>query len=171
DQAGLYAAGLILVKAVLFLPQFVVVIAFPSMASDGASRRALLLSLSTTAVLGACALGGTLLLPDLALLFVGGSDFDDIKSELWLFAIVGTLLAMLQLLLYSALARRQGRAILALWTGLVVLVAGALTVESVGSLIVLVVVIDACLFVCLLTLALLDRPAVAPEAAPARVGD
>jgi hypothetical protein len=52
-----------------------------------------------------------------------------------------------------------------------VLVAGALTVESVGSLIVLVVVIDACLFVCLLTLALLDRPAVAPEAAPARVGD
>ncbi len=30
-QAGLYAGGLILVKAVLFLPQFVVVLAFPSM--------------------------------------------------------------------------------------------------------------------------------------------
>ena len=32
-QAGLYAGGLILVKAVLFLPQFVVVLAFPSMSN------------------------------------------------------------------------------------------------------------------------------------------
>ena len=32
-QAGLYAGGLILTKAVLFLPQFVVVIVFPSMSS------------------------------------------------------------------------------------------------------------------------------------------
>ena len=30
-DAGLYAGGLILAKAVLFLPQFVVVVAFPSM--------------------------------------------------------------------------------------------------------------------------------------------
>ena len=32
-SAGLYAGGLILTKAVLFLPQFVVVIAFPDMAA------------------------------------------------------------------------------------------------------------------------------------------
>ena len=32
-DAGLYAGGLILTKAVLFLPQFVVVIAFPSMST------------------------------------------------------------------------------------------------------------------------------------------
>ena len=32
-QAGLYAGGLILTKAVLFLPQFVVVVAFPSMST------------------------------------------------------------------------------------------------------------------------------------------
>ena len=49
-EAGLYAAGLILVKAVLFLPQFVVVLAFPAMASDPRRRRALLLS--TVVVLG-----------------------------------------------------------------------------------------------------------------------
>ena len=35
-QAGLYAGGLILTKAVLFLPQFVVVIAFPSMSTQDA---------------------------------------------------------------------------------------------------------------------------------------
>ena len=41
DQpAGLYAGGLILTKALLFLPQFVVVVAFPSMstAQNGAGR-------------------------------------------------------------------------------------------------------------------------------------
>ena len=36
-QAGLYAGGLILTKAVLFLPQFVVVIAFPSMSKQDAA--------------------------------------------------------------------------------------------------------------------------------------
>ena len=40
-DAGLYAGGLILTKAVLFLPQFVVVIAFPSMATQAERRRAL----------------------------------------------------------------------------------------------------------------------------------
>ena len=32
-DAGLYAGGLILTKAMLFLPQFVVVVAFPSMST------------------------------------------------------------------------------------------------------------------------------------------
>ena len=36
--AGLYAGGLILVKAVLFLPQFVIVLAFPALASGGSSQ-------------------------------------------------------------------------------------------------------------------------------------
>ena len=52
-DAGLYAGGLILTKAVLFLPQFVVVIAFPSMSTSSERRRALTLSLSLVAVLGA----------------------------------------------------------------------------------------------------------------------
>ena len=38
-DAGLYAGGLILTKAVLFLPQFVVVLAFPSMARPASARR------------------------------------------------------------------------------------------------------------------------------------
>ena len=41
EQAGLYAGGLIMAKALLFLPQFVVVVAFPSMSKQGASRRTL----------------------------------------------------------------------------------------------------------------------------------
>lgn len=157
DQAGLYAGGLILAKAILFLPQFVVVIAFPSM-SRGASRRTLFIALGTSAALGFCGLLGILVLPDLALIFVGGSDFAAISDELWKFAIIGTLLSMIQLLVYSALARRQGRAAVLIWTTLLVLVAGAFWTKNVTSLVSLVVTLDSILFVALLVSALVARP-------------
>ena len=54
-DAGLYAGGLILTKAVLFLPQFVVVVAFPAMSTPGERRRALVGSLGLVAVLGVVA--------------------------------------------------------------------------------------------------------------------
>ncbi len=40
-SSGLYAGGLILVKSLLFLPQFVIVVAFPSMATEVARRSTL----------------------------------------------------------------------------------------------------------------------------------
>jgi O-antigen/teichoic acid export membrane protein len=146
SEAGLYASGLIMVKAILFLPQFVVVIAFPSMSKQGASRKTLALALAVSAALGSVGVLGTLVLPDLALLFVGGDDFAGIKDDLWKFAIVGTLLAMLQLLVYSALARRQGRAVVIIWTGLAVLVGFALSMSLATSLVLLVATVDGVLF-------------------------
>ncbi|MCW2764897.1 MAG: Polysaccharide biosynthesis protein [Nocardioides sp.] len=148
--AGLYAGGLILVKAILFLPQFVVVMAFPSMSTRGASRSTLAKSLAVALGLGACGLAGTLLLPDLALVFVGGSDFAGIQDRLWLFAIVGTLLSMIQLLLYSVLARQQLSSVLMIWTALALLLAGGTAVHSVTGLVTLVCVIDGLLFLGLL---------------------
>ena len=88
-DAGLYAAGLILAKAVLFLPQFVSVVAFPSMAADDSSRTFNLAVLSV-AGLGASATLATALLPGLALVFVGGSEYDEVRSRLWIFAVLGT---------------------------------------------------------------------------------
>ena len=161
SEAGLYAGGLILVKAILFFPQFVVVIAFPQMSKQGASRRALAAALAVSAAIGACGVLGTLLLPDLALLFIGGDDFAGIKDDLWKFAIVGTLLAMLQLLVYSALARRQGRAVLAIWTALVVLVSIAVSLSTAVSLVLVVVVVDGALFAALFALAA-SQPTVRP---------
>jgi hypothetical protein len=140
-------------KAILFFPQFVVVIAFPSMSQQGASRKTLAMALSVSAALGSLGVLATLLLPDLALLFVGGDEFAEIKDDLWLFAIVGTLLAMIQLLVYSSLARRQGRAVLIIWTALAVLVALAVTLSTASTLVKLVVCVDAALFVALFAVA------------------
>jgi len=71
SEAGLYAAGLIMAKAILFLPQFLVVIAFPSMSKEETNRRTLLLAMGLSAALGSVAVLCVLLMPDVALLFVG----------------------------------------------------------------------------------------------------
>jgi O-antigen/teichoic acid export membrane protein len=165
SEAGLYAAGLIMAKAILFLPQFVVVYAFPSLSKESTSRRTLLLALSMSAGLGLIGVMATLVFPDLALLFIGGDDFAAISDDIWKFAIVGTLLAMIQLLVYSALARRQGRAVILIWTSLAVLVVSALAVSTASSLVLVVVAIDGALFLALLGVALTGRrPAVAATA-------
>ena len=66
---------------------------------------------------------------------------------------------MIQLLVYSALARRQGRAVILIWTALAVLVVGALAVSTATSLVLVVVAIDAALFLALLGVALTRDPA------------
>ncbi|GAB3265205.1 lipopolysaccharide biosynthesis protein [Nocardioides dilutus] len=169
SEAGLYASGLIMVKAILFFPQFVVVMAFPSMSKQGASRKTLAMALSVSAALGSCGVLATLLLSDLALLFVGGDEFAAIKDDLWKFAIVGTLLAMLQLLVYSALARRQGRAVVLIWTALAVLVGFALSMSMATSLVLIVSAVDGVLFLALFALAA-TQPSARAEAASGQPG-
>ncbi len=167
-QAGLYAAGLILAKAVLFLPQFVVVIAFPSMSRRGAGRQMHLVSLGAVLLIGAVTTGGVGVLPSLAVLFVGGPQYVDLEGRLWLFAALGTLLAMLQLLIYNIVARQRQRTVLLVWVALVGLVAAATLVDSFGSLLIVVVCVDAALFLLLLVRSL--APAYSRETAPAVAG-
>ncbi|GAA4759030.1 hypothetical protein GCM10023350_51270 [Nocardioides endophyticus] len=168
-DAGLYAGGLILTKAVLFLPQFIVVIAFPSMATQEGRRRALTASLSLIAALGVGVTLAAAVVPDLALIFVGGDDYDEIAKNLWIFAILGTLLAMLQLLVYSVLARQGQRSVYLVWAALVAIVAIGLTTSTLRGLLTTVIATDAVLLVALLWISLtVIRHAVSEqESAPA----
>lgn len=166
-RAGLYAAGLIMAKAVLFLPQFVVVLAFPSMGSDGAPRRVLVASVLVVAAIGACVTGAVRVLSGLALVFVGGDEYAGVEEHLWVFAVLGTLLAMLQLLVYSVMARQARSSILLLWAGLVVLVVTCLGADSVTSLAARVVTVDAVLFAALLAITLWRLRMPAPRAGDA----
>jgi O-antigen/teichoic acid export membrane protein len=153
-DAGLYAAGLILTKAVLFLPQFVVVVAFPSMSTALERRRALTRSLLLVGGLGLCATLGALVLRNLALVFVGGNDYREIAATLWVFAILGTALSMLQLLVYSVLARQGKRPVYLVWAAFLTLVCVGYFLSSLHALITLVVVTDLVLFAMLLAIAL-----------------
>jgi O-antigen/teichoic acid export membrane protein len=154
-ESGLYAAGLILTKAALFLPQFVVIVAFPNMVDAAARRRALRLSLGAVGALGGLGVLASWALSDIALIFVGGAEYADVQDRLWQFAILGTLLSMIQLLVYALIAVQGGRAISVLWVALVAIVVGAQLTSSVTELLTLVSVIDALVLVALLVPVLL----------------
>jgi O-antigen/teichoic acid export membrane protein len=152
--AGLYAAGVIVVKAVLFLPQFVVVVAFPSMSSESERRHVLLGGLGAVAAIGAVCAIGAWALSGLALVFVGGHEYTQVQDQLWVFAVVGTVLSMLQLLVYSVLARQARYAVYTIWAALVaVVVLGRLSADF-ADLVGVVVLVDGCLFGVLLAVSL-----------------
>lgn len=153
-DAGLYAAGLIMAKVMLFLPQFVVVIAFPDMATTAGRQRALVRSLLLVGALGAVAVVGARVLSGIAMIFVGGADFGEVEDLLWVFAVLGTVLAMLQLQVYAVLARQGRRSVLLLWGGLLALTVAGLRADSLGGLVSVVVAVDGVLLLVLTAVSL-----------------
>ncbi len=171
QDAGLYAGGLILTKAVLFLPQFVVVVAFPSMSTVDERRRALLRSLGAVIALGIACTLGALLLSNIAMVFVGGQGYADIEGRLWKFAVLGTLLSALQLMVYSVLARQGQRSAYVVWAAVVGLVAASPWLASLDALLATVISIDSALFSLLLGLSLYRMSKPEPEVEPALTVD
>lgn len=123
-DAGIYAAGSVIAKSCLFLPQFVIVVAFPGMAQDQAansSDRAWLRPLVIVGALGLLAVAGTAVLRDLAVTFVGGSEYAALADYAWLFALEGTMFALLQLMVYRQIARQAHVAVF-LWVAVLAVV-------------------------------------------------
>lgn len=162
-DAGLYAGGVTLAKALTYLPQFVVVVAFPAMASAGERSRALTRSLGLTAALGLVTTAGVWVLSGLALLVIG-DQYVEIRGRLWAFALLGTLLSVIQLLTYSVIARQGQRTTYVLWAALVTMVVGGLTMNSVNALLVWVLAVNSVLLVILVatSYALVRRPRTTP---------
>ncbi len=139
-EAGIYAAGAILAKACLFLPTFILVVAFPTMAAERGGRPWLKPLLGVGA-LGLLAVLGAAVLPDLAVAFAGGAAYADLGDVAWLFAVEGTMFAGLQILVYDTIAGQSHSGLL-LWLGAVlVLVVALLVVDSVLSLVALVALV------------------------------
>ncbi len=127
-DAGLYASGLVLTKAAMFLPQFVSVVLYPALARDETSRSRSL-AVGLVAALGTVAVIATALLPELALVLVGGDQYSEIAGRLWLFALAGSLLAIVHLLVFDALARHAHGVVVLVWSALVALLLGAYTLD------------------------------------------
>ncbi len=155
-DSGLYAAGLIVSRAVMFLPQFVVVVAFPSMANSANPARALLNSMALIGGLGGACVLVTAVLPDLALVFAGGREYEEVSDLLWVFALLGTCMAILQLLVYSVLARQGILSMVLVWVALlvVVVVAAATAVSTVSGLLAVVLTVELVLLAVLLPISL-----------------
>jgi O-antigen/teichoic acid export membrane protein len=143
-NAGIYAAGGVLAKMCLFLPQFVIVVAFTKMAKDHAADaddQQWLRPLGFVAALGAMVVAGTAVLPQLAVLFIGGSEYSRLESFAWLFALEGTIFAMLQMVVYRQIAR-QAKIARYLWvTSSAIVLVGMFAPIKVPTLVIAVIVI------------------------------
>ncbi|MGV1004684.1 MAG: lipopolysaccharide biosynthesis protein [Candidatus Nanopelagicales bacterium] len=130
-SAGLYAAGQLVNRAVFFLPQAVLVAAFPRMVAS-AGGKAQRQTLWAVGGLGLLATAGTALLPGLVLAVIAGSQYAEVTGQLWLFALAGAGFGVAQVLLYARLARHDRRAALVLWVGVSLLIALGVTVGERG---------------------------------------
>lgn len=113
--SGSYAAGLIVTKACLFLPQFVIVVLFPSMATAAHTSRVRWQALAAVAGLGGLAALAVFVLQDLVVTFIGGSKYAAVGPLAWRFALTGTVLACIQTLVMEELARSRRRVVWVLW--------------------------------------------------------
>lgn len=118
-DASRYALGAIATKIAFWLPQAVGVVLYPRMAQPQHSVRALRSALGVLAAVGLVAVAGAAVLAPLAPLFAG-RDYAPIQDLLWLFALAGALLAVLQGALLSAIAADRTAPAVVIWVGLAV---------------------------------------------------
>ena len=157
DDSGLYASGLILAKAAFFLPQFVSVVLFPDLAR-ATTHHARLRATSLVALLGGLTVAGTLVLPQLALILVGGNEYEEVRDRLWLFALAGSLLAIVYVLVFDALARHAHGVLVMIWGAVAAVLASAYGLEvGITGLVTTIIVVVGTLAVIVGAAPLLSR--------------
>ncbi|SDF39992.1 Membrane protein involved in the export of O-antigen and teichoic acid [Lentzea fradiae] len=115
DQAGGYAVGAVVTKIAYWLPQAIGVLVLPRMAVADDRRRMLPRALAVCAGLDAFVVAGCALFGPLGVALVGGANYEGDSIPLWQFALVGSCLALVQLLLFSRIASGDRRSTLAVW--------------------------------------------------------
>ncbi|WP_420094652.1 polysaccharide biosynthesis protein [Nocardia asteroides] len=118
-DAGRYALGTIATKIAFWLPQAVGVVLYPRMAQPAQSARAIRDALAVLSGIGVAAVAGAALAAPLAPLFAG-ADYAPVQNLLWLFALHGAILAVLQGALLSAIAVDRTAPAALTWIGLAV---------------------------------------------------
>ena len=114
--SGAYAVGVLMAKVAFFLPQFVTVVMFPRMAQSK-DTRPVLLAAGATGALGLLLTAATALLSTLVVRILGGPAYLFLAPDMAWFAALGSLYALVQVLLYGRIAVGDRRAVAALWAG------------------------------------------------------
>ncbi|MFE5568200.1 lipopolysaccharide biosynthesis protein [Amycolatopsis japonica] len=119
-EAGEYALGAIVTKIAYWLPQAVGVLVLPRFANGDDRRRILPAALAVCAALDAFVLLVSFAFGSRLLSFIGGSGYAASTMPVWPFALAGSMLALVQILLFSRLAAGDRRVTLLMWTTVVV---------------------------------------------------
>jgi len=119
--AGEYAVAAVVAKITFWLPQGVGVVLLPRLAHAASRRRMVQGAVAVVAGVGGALTLLTAVLGRHTLALVGGSAYGaTLGGVTWLFAVLGTLLAAAQLLLYSGIAAADRHAVVGVWAAAVV---------------------------------------------------
>jgi len=105
EASGEYALGSLVAKIAFFLPYAVITVFFPKM-SAGTLRHAFELAVGASAAIGAVATIGTAVLGGPLVWLIGGDKYAGFAALAWLFALEGSLFAILQVILYAGFSSR-----------------------------------------------------------------
>lgn len=171
-EAGLYAMGAVATKAAFWLPQAVGVVLYPRMSRPEQSRKAVRTTLAVLLGIGAVVVAAAALAAPLVPMLVG-DDYRPVTGLLWLFALEGAVLAVLQGALIGAIAREHTALAAVAWVGLgiealVLTFAGSMTAMLVSSTICVAITTAA---MALLVLRFDDRSAAPPGRVPAAAAE
>ncbi|HEX2903784.1 MAG TPA: hypothetical protein VHO01_10060 [Jatrophihabitans sp.] len=128
--AAVYAAGSILTKATLWLPQSVANVLFASLADVERHRLVFVRAVAAIAGLAAVIVALCLPLGRLADTIVVGHRYPELAGTIWLFAVLGGCLAIVQFTLVAGLAVRSVAVTTLIW---LTVVAEAIGVLSLGA--------------------------------------
>jgi hypothetical protein len=81
---------------------------------------ALRLAVLGTTLIGTAYVGVCYFASEFVVNAIGGSGYSELYSEVWLFAIEGSLFAILQVLLYGRIAREDTKVSILLWIGSII---------------------------------------------------
>lgn len=129
EDAGLYALGAVATKVAFWLPQAVGVVLYPRMANPDQSAGAVRSALGVLIGLGGVLVLGVAVASPLVPLLVG-ADYAPVQSLLWVFALHGACLAVLQGALLSVIAGERTHLAAVAWVGLAVEMVVMVTVAS-----------------------------------------
>ncbi|MHC3003163.1 polysaccharide biosynthesis protein [Gordonia sp. GN26] len=129
ESVGVYALGAIATKVAFWLPQAIGVVFYPRLADPARSRVSLRQAVAVVAGVGVVlTLGAGVAGPLVPIVF--GDGYDELVPLLWLFAYIGAALAVLQVVLLSAIARDRTRVAFVTWIVVAIEVVVILTVAG-----------------------------------------
>jgi O-antigen/teichoic acid export membrane protein len=146
-QAALYAAGSVMTKATLWLPQSLANVLFASMTDRGRHKELFTRGVAAVAAVGGCVTAGCLVFPRLATTVVAGRKYPELHTEIWVFAALGALLAVIQFSLVTGLALRSRQVVVLIWLTLaaeICFVLGLHRGQTMSELVTTVTLINAC---------------------------
>jgi len=144
-SAAVYAAGSVLTKAALWVPQSVASVLFASLTDQARHRSVFLRAVGGLALLGAALTAGSALLGGLVAIVVGGNRYPQLGHQIWLFAALGSCLAIIQFTLVAGLAMRRTRVVALIWACIIAEAVAVLTQHDharVGSVVGSVLVVN-----------------------------